>query len=282
VQKIVDCIENNLLIADVKLLEVLCKTYLITDNDNKKLYDILVKKNIYPNLTCLCEQIRVLLNSRNIDDDKLKYILETILNYKIVPTSKCIECIECVTSNNNSSRKNKYCMFDKILCILLEYGLEFNENIIVAAAKKKYSISDKILKNYYDSLSGCDKTFINDKVYYECVMTNLYIYEFNNNIYSNIAENILTMRNMFKTQSLEILVEYMKNNNLYPDRYCYYFAMNNKYYSDILLDFFATHECIPPIECLFDVKNEDTYDKICVNYKKYIKYQMDEPYKIDF
>ena len=158
--------------------------------------DIITNYGLYPDKKCLDTALSG-LGSTNVND--AMNIINKILDYKIIPDKESYMSLDIRNFPSN----------DQINNLLIRYGLVVDIDIINKSLEVRCPIYDLYRFGIqYD-----------EKLYFLCHkhMYMPYYNEFNENINKNIFE----LRNMFKTNSWDNIVKYMKKNNIKPDRYCF-------------------------------------------------------------
>lgn len=204
-----DIICNN---NELNILELLIANGFVPNNEilidiwkydrSKKFYidkiDKIIKKyNIVVEKECLKYFIKL---TNNID------IIKYFLNYKI---SIDDEIINLAFQSKNS----------QVCDILLEnYSGEINEEFVVNAIKNNYEI-----KNINPDI------IFDENLYYKCHSVNNILQYYKKKF--TIPQNILTLRENFKFNSLKNIKTYMEKNNIKEiDQYCIDNSIMNKYY----------------------------------------------------
>lgn len=189
-----------------------------------EIHDLMIKYNIVPTKETLLSAIKT---------DNLE-IIKLILAYKIdVDNSVFDEFIK-----NGSSKE--------IIEFLIPIGIEINVDRFAQLLNKGIQLDVAYLK---------DSVGTGEELYYIC-----YIFKIINKYYSWIKledSNIMTMRDMFKSKSLEDIKNFMKNNNLKPDRYCMELSLIN-YDNEDVYEYLVSKGCTHTPNCLGYVRGHST------------------------
>lgn len=180
------------------------------------------------NLTCLENSL-----SGYVGCDFIKKILEN----RVIPTKECYEKL-CVYSERMGRSNYQLKMYRDTVSLLIEYGLLIDEELIMIAIKY-----NRIIPNH-------DKygVKLTEKIYYQIQMGVGDTYTIDSFKIRDISDNVLKMREKFKSENHRELIRFMKDNKLSPDGYCYKNSMENS--DEEVLKIFIKNECVPPIECL--------------------------------
>lgn len=187
-------IDNNF-VPDQNTLEIYCKH--IVGYGDDKLFDNLIKlPSIYPNNICaknLVENYKY--NKSSFIVDEINKYIDKILIHKIDVDDELLK-IYMIPSFNN--------IFNKLML----FYTGNNKQILIKAIENKIIIEN--IENFgmkYDN-----------ELYYYC-----HKYDFFPDCYDKkftIDKNILLLRNMCKTNKLDVIINFIKTHNLELDFYC--------------------------------------------------------------
>lgn len=133
-----------------------------------------------------------------------KHMVEKLVNMKIIPTSSCLLDIPVANYNDYFNK-----LFDSIIEILYGAGLNIDTEFLDIVISKKYSFDLTKFGLEYDT-----------KIYYVFHKYNIEITK-KSPYYTKFNTKILDFRLLFKTASLVTIQDYIINNNIVPDMFCY-------------------------------------------------------------
>jgi hypothetical protein len=181
--------------------------------------------NISPNLATLnttCKngrflETKMLLEKYNIIPEKNTLdwsikslnleLIQTILNFKLTPDTHTFHILNPGSYRNDTK--------DKILEMLINYGLMITINDIDDLLRQQYAINDLSRFNIpYD-----------EKLYFMCYCNNYYPKEYLN--YMTLNKKTLELHELCKTSTFNIITKYIQETNTKLDKYCMSFLMKD-------------------------------------------------------
>lgn len=213
-----------------------------------------------------------------------------IEKYEIFPDEKCLEYfldnkinIDNIKQSSNNNRyytKSKFSIKNKIKYSkkyiydfankILKYDIKIDSNILKKCIDFDLLNKTKIFEIIIKNVSKIDEDIINYAISNKYYIANLDILngELDENFYYKcfvhcldtkkykfvIDSKIIKLRNMFKSDSLKDILEYMNKHNIEPDNYCFVYSILN---NDEKLINYMNDKYIAPISCITLLFNND-------------------------